>query len=103
MSRKHWRCFHCDELFTREVDAAEHFGISQSQEPACRIKSHEGHLVHYIRKLETELASYRADDSDIMRAMMVLESDHRQALIRSEEDGYGKGVRDMKLFCEATP
>lgn len=101
MSRAKWRCFHCNDVFTRRVDAAEHFGASEVEQPACEIKRHEGHLVHYIRKLEAQLASYRCDDSDIMRSMMVLESDHRQALIRAEEDGYGKGVRDMKL--EASP
>lgn len=24
--RKQWRCFFCDEVFTRRKDAAEHFG-----------------------------------------------------------------------------
>lgn len=106
MSRKQWRCFFCDEVFTRFKDAAEHFGSDDACEadmPACKIAAHEGHLVHYIRKLEAELASYRSDDSDIMRSIMTLESDHRQALIRAEEEGYGKGIRDTKLFCEAAP
>ena len=55
MARKQWRCFFCDEVFTRAKDAAEHFGVDEACEadvPACKIAAHEGHLVKYIRKLE---------------------------------------------------
>lgn len=52
--------------------------------------------MHYIRRLEEEISRHRAEDSDVMRSIYTLEADHRQALIRAEEDGYGKGVRDMK-------
>lgn len=90
-----WRCFHCNELFTRRIDAQEHFGATQMDVPACQIKQHEVHLVHYIRKLEDELHRYRAEDSDVMRSIMVLESDHAMALQRAEELGYSRGVRDM--------
>lgn len=96
--RKQWRCFFCDEVFTRFKDAAEHFGCDDACEadaPACKIAAHEGHLVKYIRKLEGELRRYMSEDSDVMRSIMTLESDHRQALIRAEEEGYNKGVRDM--------
>lgn len=95
MPRKQWRCFHCDELFISFKRAREHFGEDQGDMPACQLKSYEGHLVTYIRKLEDDLAQYRAEDSEVMRSIMSLEADHRQALIRAEEDGYGKGVRDM--------
>ena len=95
MARKQWRCFHCGEVFEGRKFAAEHFGVRCDAVPACQIKSYEGHLVTYIRRLESELASYRSDDSDVMRSIMTLEADHRAALIRAEEDGYNKGVRDM--------
>lgn len=97
MARKQWRCFFCDEVFTRSKDAAEHFGVFDACEadvPACKIAAHEGHLVTYIRKLESEVRRYQSDDSDIMRSIMTLEANHRTALIRAEEAGYGKGVRD---------
>lgn len=92
--RKQWRCFHCDEVFTSHRWAAEHFG-ADGDRTACRIKSHEGHLVTYIRKLEDDLFRLRTDDSDVMRSIMALEAEHRQALIRAEEEGYNRGVRDM--------
>lgn len=98
MARKQWRCYFCDEVFTRRKDAAEHFGVDEACEsdtPACQISAHEGHLVKYIRKLEKELRRYMTEDSDVMRSIMTLESNHRQALISSEEKGYSKGVADM--------
>ena len=94
MARKQWRCFHCDELFTSPKWAAEHFGFDLTATPACKLTSHEGHLVTYIRKLEAQLDSYRADDSDVLRSIMSLEADNRQAVQRAEEAGYAKGVRD---------
>lgn len=93
--RKQWRCFHCDEVFTSHKWAAEHFGYQECGEPACKLKSHERHLVTYIRDLEGQLEQYRAEDSHVMRSIYALEADHRQALIRAEEEGYNKGVRDM--------
>jgi len=93
--RKQWRCFHCDEVFKNRCCAAKHFGYSEHNAPACKIAAHEGHLVNYIRKLEDDIARYREQDSDAMRSLMTLEVYHRQALIRAEEEGYNKGVRDM--------
>lgn len=93
--RKQWRCFHCDELFISFKCAQSHFGSDETKEVACRLKGHEQHLVDYIRDLEAQLDSYRADDSHVMRSIYTLEADHRQALIRAEEAGYNKGVRDM--------
>jgi hypothetical protein len=98
--RKQWRCFHCDELFISPRCAAEHFGSDESKTTGCQLKSHERHLVAYIRDLEAQLDSYRADDSHVLRSIYSLEADHRQALIRAEEAGYDKGVRDMSDIAE---
>lgn len=96
--RKQWRCFHCDEVFTNPRCAAQHFGAEEGATPACRIKSYEGHLVTYIRGLEDQLARYRAEDGDVLRSIYAMEADHRQALIRAEEEGYGKGVSDGRAL-----
>jgi hypothetical protein len=99
MARKQWRCFFCDEVFTSRRLAAEHFGVDDACEadtPACKLTSHQGHLVTYIRKLEKALRRYVFEDSYVMRSIMALEADHRQALIRAEEEGYGKGIRDSR-------
>lgn len=98
MARKQWRCFFCDDVFTNRKLAAEHFGCFDSCEadtPACKLTAHQGHLVTYIRKLEREISRHMREDSDVMRSIVVLEADNRQALIRAEEKGYAKGVRDM--------
>lgn len=101
MSRKQWRCFHCDAVFTRPQDAAEHFGATLEDQPACVMRDHEHHLIHYIRKLEQENRRYRAEDSDIMRAIYTLESESARRVKDAEERGYAKGVADMQAqgYC----
>lgn len=92
--RTEWRCFHCDEVFTSPTAAGIHFGADQAATCAC-VLPHERHLVKHIRDLEAQLDRYRAEDSEVMRSIMTLEAEHRQALIRAEEEGYARGVRDM--------
>lgn len=43
--KKSWRCFHCDMVFSRPQDAAEHFGGTMMALAACQIKGHENDLV----------------------------------------------------------
>jgi hypothetical protein len=65
---------------------------------------HEQHLVEHIRDLETQLASYRVEDSRILRSIYTLEADHRQALTRAEEEGYNRGISDMRaLLSQPAP
>lgn len=97
-----WKCFHCGDVFTNPKHAAEHFGQGESDIVACKLKHSEGHLVTLIRKLESELSSYRRDDSHILRAWMAKEAEHAQALIREEEKGFSRGVADMRRLHEAT-
>jgi hypothetical protein len=99
MSRAiYWRCFHCGDAFTKAQErcAREHFGADAGAEPVCLIRSAgESALLTALRETEDELTAYRAEDGKILRAMHAMAADHRQALIRAEEDGYNKGVRDM--------
>lgn len=92
-----WRCFHCGEVCRSEVDARNHFGSTESSEPACLIKAAgEFALLNALRNAEDQLARYRAEDSDTLRAMYSMKSDHKVALLREEESGYAKGVADMR-------
>lgn len=92
---KRWRCFHCDEVLTTRQAARQHFGGTQDSEPLCVIKSAgEFALVEALRNAEDELKRYRAEDSDIIRALWSMISDHRQALQKAEEQGYERGLRD---------
>lgn len=104
MARKQWRCFFCDEVFTRRQDAGEHFGCDASCEadiPACQIKAHEGHLITYIRKCEREIRRYQSEDSAVMRSIMALEGEQDRKLREADERGYAKGVEEMKAqgYC----
>lgn len=89
-----WRCFHCDEVFYSRETAAEHFGYDESCTPACKLSGTARHLVSIIRDQERELRSYRSEDTKLLRAIWSMEADNRQALIREEEKGYNRGVRD---------
>jgi hypothetical protein len=93
MPRRQWRCFHCDEIFRNKREAAIHFGAEEAGTCACLLP-YEKHLVEYIRDLENQLERYRVEDSHVLRSIMTLEADHRQALIQEEEKGYAKGLRD---------
>ena len=93
----HWRCFHCGEGFTKAQErwAREHFGRDESAEPVCLIRTAgESALLSALREAEDQLAMYRAEDSLVLRSMWSMQADHRQALIREEERGYEKGLRD---------
>jgi hypothetical protein len=95
----HWRCFHCDATFTKAQQrwALQHFGADQGALPACQMRiPGEHHLLTILRKMEGELATYRAEDTDLWRALYAQAADHAQALRREEERGYEKGLVDAR-------
>ncbi len=100
MSKKQWRCFHCDELFKTYNTARDHFGDNQLEEPACQIKSGEGGLVRRIRELQFELAKFYTENTEIDKYVARLNSDHYRELRREEEKGYERGMRDMRKELE---
>lgn len=93
-----WRCFHCGELFTNRGDAADHFGVTQDTKPGCMVKVEMGGergLLMSLRSAETKIARYMAeDDTDVMRAMYRMQSEHSEALRQSEDAGYARGLAD---------
>lgn len=89
-ARKTWRCFHCDGVFRNVADAALHFG--RESVAACQID------VAAVRGMEKELTSYRQEDTDLHRQIHRMESAHQTALMRAEEAGYDKGLRDGRLL-----
>lgn len=98
IGRKQWRCFHCDEVSTRREDARLHFGADQGHDPICKLRMPgEYHLLNILRDQEQQLERYRAEDSEVMRAMHSMYADHAGALRREEEKGYARGLRDARL------
>lgn len=91
-----WRCFHCGEICATEAHAREHFGRVRGALTACELKSSDRHLIEVIRDQEEQLEGYRAEDSNIMRAMCAQSSEHAEALRAAEEKGYARGVADMR-------
>lgn len=100
MGKVFWRCFHCDATFTKAQakHAAEHFGRDEGQTPVCMMRvPGEAGLLAALRKAQDELASYRAEDTALMRAIGCQAADYEQRLIRAEELGYARGLRDAKI------
>lgn len=92
--RKQWRCFHCDAVFYSEKQARIHFGIDQFKTSACKLTHAEGHLVDYIRRLESEIELYRKESHELLLAAYSVEMSARQIERIAEERGYDKGVSD---------
>ena len=93
----HWRCFHCGDTFTKAQErwAREHFGRDEGEQPVCLIRTAgEGGLLTALRNAQDELAAYRSDDGDLMRALLAMQADHAVALRDTEERGYAKGLAD---------
>lgn len=90
-----WRCFHCDEVFTDEAAATAHFGPSCTSTAYCQLTAEQ------VRGMEQENERYRAEDGPKDRQILAMADNHRRALILAEEDGYTKGVADMKAqgYC----
>lgn len=97
----YWRCFHCGEAFTKAQErwARQHFGRDEGELPVCQMRMPgEHHLLTALRNAQDELAAYRAEDSDLMRAIYAMQADHAQALRREEERGYEKGLADGRAL-----
>lgn len=95
---KKWRCFHCDEVFTRMECAKEHFGLHEGCEPGCveRLKGGDVGLLRRVRDLEQQLVSFLNETGAVEAYVQGLKADHAVALRREEERGYSKGVQDAR-------
>lgn len=86
----HWRCFHCGAEFRKKQvkQAMLHFGVSLSSPPICKVNA------TYVRWMEAELARYREEGTDLHRQIRAMQGEHTQALMREEEKGYARGLKD---------
>ena len=94
-----YRCFHCDEVFSNEVEARNHFGVWEHDEPACKLARHEHGLMGYVRELEKRIASYQSESDPVSIAWYGRQAEHAQALVREEEKGYARGLRDGRSLA----
>lgn len=97
----YWRCFHCDAMFANNAagrkGAARHFGAVDDT-PVCKIEEWHWPIAAYVRELNEELSRYRAEDSDILRAVAAKAMQHGQELRSAEEAGYAKAIGDIKTL-----
>lgn len=87
-----WRCFHCDETFTDAAAARAHFGDSERQQAICTIDA------AHFRWMEEQHRRNVDDDSEALRAIGRLTSEHETLRRRAEEEGYARGLRDAKKY-----
>ena len=90
-----WRCFHCDEVFTDEQTARDHFGPHQLDQAACQIP-----IAEYRRMNET-VRRYNAEDTALHREIFRLRASIPELTKRAEEEGYARGLTDSRI--ETTP
>lgn len=100
MAKKQWRCFHCGDVFTSAFKAEEHFGRDEGRTPACQIVGAASGLITALREAEDSAADawfkLHEEMSDIAKAMYAQNSRHQQSLLRAEELGYERGLRDAR-------
>lgn len=112
-----WTCFHCGEHFPPHglgiERAKEHFGDYQHATPACQLWGNSKSwfsalrkVVRALRAAEKERDEVRhqlsEEDTEKDRQISRLISEHRAALMREEEKGYGRGLADgRKLRSDA--
>jgi len=95
-----WTCFHCGETFYHPIPAKRHFGIDQSDDPACKLKGAREHgMLISLRAAEAQLRLYQQEDTNLHRQIYRLNSEHDTALRREEEKGYERGLRDERERC----
>lgn len=94
MNSTAWQCFHCDELFTDEAEAREHFGANERADAACRIKARDGGLLGALRNTEADLATWR------LRAVLAEEQNTSAECVREEYGRYFQRARSAwEAFC----
>ena len=99
-----WRCFHCDEVFSDEYAAREHFGEYENQTPACQIKGSEKGLLGALRESENDAAdawhAVLAESTDAAKAYFSQNHRHQRQLREVEQIGYERGLADAKAHPE---
>lgn len=102
--RKSWRCFHCDEVFTSQWRARDHFGHEEGAKAACQIKAGEIGLVEALRAAEKDAAdawfALHNELSLTAKGFRAMQGRHRQQLTAMEQLGYERGLRDAKAHPE---
>lgn len=90
----YWRCFHCDSVFTDKEQAALHFGVSEHDAPACLIN------IDHVRWLEEQHRRAVDEDTQALRTVRSMTSDHERLRRSAEEEGYAKGIADARKHPE---
>ena len=98
MGEKHWRCFHCDEVFTDEETARNHFGDHEGQTPACKLNTFDRGLLEALRRQERDnIEAWDRISSETVEAVSAMHGMHarfERNLRLVDEAAYVRGMRD---------
>tara|TARA_R100001244_G_scaffold2541_1_gene3939 strand:+ start:13123 stop:13446 length:324 start_codon:yes stop_codon:yes gene_type:complete len=89
-----WRCFHCDEVFTDEDAAREHFGTVECEDPICGVTAER------YREVERQLASFLSETDAASTTFYRLGAEHAAKERAAEQKGYDRGLADAKAHPE---
>ncbi len=95
---KEWRCFWCDETFTDEAEAREHFGTQEGEICACKLTKDEKGLVGLLRDAWKRLDEFYREDNASCREFHALGAKHSTELREAEQTGYDKGLADGRAL-----
>jgi len=98
-TEREWRCFHCDEVFTDQDAAADHFGVQiddMADEVACKLSANDGLIIKMLREAQEELRRYHQEDNESYRTFYALGVEHETKMRRVEEEGYVRGLKDYQ-------
>jgi flagellar biosynthesis/type III secretory pathway protein FliH len=97
-TRREWRCFHCDEVFTDWGEARNHFGYTpEDGPPSCKTtRGEDSELYHLKRRLEL----YQREDTELHRELHAKSAEMAAAVRQAEEQGYARGLQDAKKYPE---
>ena len=100
-----WRCFHCDETFTSEWRARQHFGATEDASPACKVSGSDGGLLEAMRRAEASAAEawglIHSESTETAKSYAALVGRHAEQNRAAEQAGYDRGIADAKAHSEA--
>jgi hypothetical protein len=89
-------------VFTDRDSAAEHFGKTQIETPACVLSKDEKGLVGLLREALEELRDFRNEDDRSSRFFYEIGARHSREQREEEEKGYARGLRDGQKIPTVT-
>ena len=97
-----WRCFHCNEVFSKREDARRHFGEAPESDLACRVAQNALGALTALRRLEERVALLIRGDTraaEEVRSTLLM---HAETIKLAYEAGRGRGFAEGHAAATGT-